>query len=217
MAFFQMAQDGANAQKNTGDFMGRQGRGKAEAQKNQNGKLDQANPAAGNGGKEIGNNGGHKKNQLSGEIKRHGGKIQAISRYYRSLVFKSRSMMRIPELVALEKLTEPLATRAEYAGRLLKSMLFGALMVILTLWIGMAGYHYLENLGWLDSFVNATMIMSGMGVVAVPMSDSGKLFAGSYALFCGLVLIVATAIAFTPVIHRFLHRMHVEADDDYSV
>ena len=125
--------------------------------------------------------------------------------------------MRIPAIVAFERLSEPLASTRVFAGRMFRSIAFGALMVVLTLWIGMAGYHYLEHLDWLDSFVNATMIMSGMGVVAVPMSDEGKLFAGSYALFCGLVLIVATAIAFTPVIHRFLHRMHVEDDDDYSI
>jgi len=125
--------------------------------------------------------------------------------------------MRIPELVALEKLTEPLATRAECASRVFRSMLFGALMVAATLSTGMWGYHALEGMGWLDSFVNATMIMSGMGVLAAPVTDFGKLFAGFYALFCGLVLIVATAIAFTPVIHRFLHKMHVEDDDDYSV
>lgn len=125
--------------------------------------------------------------------------------------------MRIPAIVAFERLSEPLASTRVFAGRVFRSIAFGALMVGLTLWIGMAGYHYLEHLDWLDSFVNATMIMSGMGVVAIPVSAEGKLFAGSYALFCGLVLIVATAIAFTPVIHRFLHRMHVEDDDDYSV
>lgn len=125
--------------------------------------------------------------------------------------------MRIPEIVAFERLSEPLASTRVFAGRVFRSIAFGTLMVVFTLWIGMAGYHYLENLNWLDSFVNATMIMSGMGVVAIPVSDEGKLFAGSYALFCGLVLIVATAIAFTPVIHRFLHRMHVEDGDDYAV
>ena len=125
--------------------------------------------------------------------------------------------MRIPAIVAFERLSEPLASTRVFAGRVFRSIAFGTLMVVLTLWIGMAGYHYLEHLNWLDSFVNATMIMSGMGVVAIPVSDEGKLFAGSYALFCGLVLIVATAIAFTPVIHRFLHKMHVEDDGDYSV
>lgn len=125
--------------------------------------------------------------------------------------------MRIPEIVALERLSEPLASGRVFAGRLFKFMAFGVLMVSITLWSGMAGFHYLEHLAWLDAFVNATMIMSGMGVVVLPTSDVGKLFAGSYALFCGLVLIVATAIAFTPVIHRFLHRMHVEDDDDYTI
>lgn len=125
--------------------------------------------------------------------------------------------MRIPEIVALERLSEPLASSRVFAGRVFRSILFGTLMVGLTLWTGMCGYHYLESLGWLDAFVNATMIMSGMGVLAAPLSDAGKLFAGFYALFCGLILIVATAIAFTPVIHRFLHKMHVEDDDSYSI
>lgn len=120
--------------------------------------------------------------------------------------------MRIPQIITFEKLTEPLASREVFAGRLFRSVLFGALLVAITLFVGMAGYHCFENLSWLDSFVSASMIMSGMGVLAAPVSVSGKLFAGSYALFCGLILIAATAIAFTPIIHRFLHLMH--ADDE---
>lgn len=120
--------------------------------------------------------------------------------------------MRIPEIVALEKLSEPLAPRAVFAGRFVRSFLFGSCMVLLTLLIGMTGYHSLEDLDWLDAYANAAMIMSGMGVLTAPMTDAGKLFAGTYALFCGLVLIVAAAIAFSPVIHRFLHVMH--ADDE---
>lgn len=125
--------------------------------------------------------------------------------------------MRIPALVALEKLSEPLASREEFANRVFRSMFFGGLMVAGTLISGMCGYHFLEGLPWLDAFVNSTMIMSGMGVLAAPVTVMGKLFAGFYALFCGLVLIVATAIAFTPVIHRFLHKLHVEDDDDYAI
>ena len=121
--------------------------------------------------------------------------------------------MRIPQLVALERLTEPLASSRVFAGRVFRSMFFGTLMVSTTLFTGMAGYHYLENIAWLDSFVNATMIMSGMGVLDAPTTVYGKLFEGFYALFCGLVLIVATAIAFTPVIHRFLHKMHIEDEE----
>lgn len=124
--------------------------------------------------------------------------------------------MRIPEIVALERLSEPLASGQVFAGRVARSILFGGLMVGLTLWAGMCGYHVFEGMDWLDAFVNATMIMSGMGVLAAPVTVYGKLFAGCYALFCGLVLIVATAIAFTPVIHRFLHKMHVDDDDGTS-
>ncbi|MGV1017214.1 MAG: hypothetical protein ACOYBW_07540 [Fluviibacter phosphoraccumulans] len=122
--------------------------------------------------------------------------------------------MRIPEIIAFERLSEPLATRQEFAGRLVRSIVIGALIVAAALFGGMAGYHVFEGLDWIDSFVNAAMILSGMGVLAAPVSVEGKLFAGLYAIFCGLVLIAATAIMFTPVIHRFLHQMHMDDEDD---
>ena len=122
--------------------------------------------------------------------------------------------MRIPEIIAFEGLGEPLATRQEFAGRLVRSIVIGALIVAAALFGGMAGYHVFEGLDWIDSFVNAAMILSGMGVLAAPVSVEGKLFAGLYAIFCGLVLIAATAIMFTPVIHRFLHQMHMDDEDD---
>lgn len=122
--------------------------------------------------------------------------------------------MRIPEIIAFERLSEPLATRQEFAGRLVRSIVIGALIVAAALFGGMTGYHVFEGLDWIDSFVNAAMILSGMGVLAAPVSVEGKLFAGLYAIFCGLVLIAATAIMFTPVIHRFLHQMHMDDEDD---
>lgn len=122
--------------------------------------------------------------------------------------------MRIPEIIAFERLSEPLATRQVFAGRLVRSIVIGALIVAAALFGGMAGYHVFEGLDWIDSFVNAAMILSGMGVLAAPVSVEGKLFAGLYAIFCGLVLIAATAIMFTPVIHRFLHQMHMDDEDD---
>lgn len=124
-----------------------------------------------------------------------------------------RPVMRIPQIIAFERLSEPLATRQEFAGRLLRSILIGCLIVGLALFAGMAGYHVFEGLDWIDSFVSAAMILSGMGVLVAPVTVEGKLFAGLYAIFCGLVLIAATAIMFTPVIHRFLHRMHIDDDD----
>ena len=122
--------------------------------------------------------------------------------------------MRIPEIIAFERLSEPLATRQVFAGRLVRSIVIGALIVAAALFGGMAGYHVFEGLDWIDAFVNAAMILSGMGVLAAPVSVEGKLFAGLYAIFCGLVLIAATAIMFTPVIHRFLHQMHMDDEDD---
>ncbi len=121
--------------------------------------------------------------------------------------------MRIPQIIAFERLSEPLATSRVFVGRMLRSFVFGFLIVTVTLFAGMWGYHSLEGLHWLDAFVSASMIMSGMGVLAAPETDAGKLFAGLYALFCGLVLIAATAIMFSPIIHRFLHRMHIEDDE----
>lgn len=78
----------------------------------------------------------------------------------------------------------------------------------------MCGYHYLENLPWLDSFLNASMILGGMGPVSDLKTDGGKLFAGSYALFSGLIFIVVAGMLFAPLVHRILHRFHFETEDE---
>jgi len=84
-------------------------------------------------------------------------------------------------------------------------------LVAAALGIGMAGYHFLENLGWVDAFVNAAMILSGMGPVSTLQTDTGKIFAGCYALFSGLVFITVTGIVLAPVAHRALHKFHLES------
>jgi hypothetical protein len=76
----------------------------------------------------------------------------------------------------------------------------------------MAGYHWLEGMTWIDAFANAAMILSGMGPLAPVQTWGGKLFAGLYALYSGLVLIVAAGIVFALVVHRLLHSFHVETD-----
>ena len=73
---------------------------------------------------------------------------------------------------------------------------------------GMLGYAYFEHLPWLDAFLNAAMLLGGMGPVDAPKSAGGKLFAGLYALYAGLVFIVTAALVFTPILHRLLHRFH---------
>jgi len=85
-------------------------------------------------------------------------------------------------------------------------------VIVAALGIGLAGYRGLEGLSWVDSFLNAAMILSGMGPVAPIQTTAGKLFAGCYALFSGLALITTLAVIVAPVFHRFLHRFHMEAD-----
>lgn len=79
-----------------------------------------------------------------------------------------------------------------------------------TLSLGMAGYHWLEGLSWLDAYLNAAMILGGMGQVAELHTATGKLFAGSYALFAGLVFLAAVGIGLAPVLHRTMHRFPLD-------
>ena len=79
---------------------------------------------------------------------------------------------------------------------------------MISLLLGMAGYHALEKLSWIDSFLNASMLLGGMGPVNPPQTAAGKLFAGMYALYAGLAFLVGVGIIFAPVFHRILHRFH---------
>ena len=109
-----------------------------------------------------------------------------------------------------EHRTKPLLPRKEYYRRLVHHAALGIMVIIVSLGIGMIGYHFFENLPWIDAFVNAAMILSGMGPVATLQTDGGKIFAGCYALFSGLTLIAILGIIFAPVVHRALHKFHLE-------
>jgi hypothetical protein len=76
---------------------------------------------------------------------------------------------------------------------------------------GMIGYHLLEEMHWVDAFANAAMILSGMGPLTPLQTTGGKVFAGCYALYSGLVLILVSGLILAPVVHRLLHRFHLEA------
>ena len=102
-------------------------------------------------------------------------------------------------------------SRAAFIRRMLGYGASALLIVAIALGAGMLGYHRFEQLSWLDSFLNAAMILGGMGPVDAVHSNAGKLFAGCYALFAGLIFLVAVGILFTPAVHRLLHRFHVEA------
>ena len=99
-------------------------------------------------------------------------------------------------------------TREAFARRLLLHVAVGGAVVAGSLAIGMAGYAYFEGLSWLDAFLNASMLLGGMGPVESPATPMGKLFAGLYALYSGLVFLVVAGIVLAPVVHRILHRFH---------
>ncbi len=104
--------------------------------------------------------------------------------------------------------TTPPIPFARFLRRLASHVLVATALVVVSLAVGMAGYARFERLGWIDAFLNAAMLMGGMGPVDAPKTDAGKVFAGAYALYCGLVFLVAVGIGAAPLFHRLLHRFH---------
>jgi hypothetical protein len=98
--------------------------------------------------------------------------------------------------------------RKQFAQRMVAHLLAASALALLSLFFGMLGYVYFEHLSWLDAFLNSTMLLGGMGPVNPPQTDSGKLFAGLYALYSGLVFIVTAGMIFAPVVHRVMHKLH---------
>ncbi len=113
-----------------------------------------------------------------------------------------------------ERRDDPLLSRAQFARRQLKYVGFAVLFIGGSLFAGICGYHLTERLSWLDSFLNAAMILGGMGPVATVQTTAGKSFAGCYALYSGLAVIAAVGIIAAPVVHRFLHRFHLEEKEE---
>jgi hypothetical protein len=112
-----------------------------------------------------------------------------------------------------ERRRQPLISRAEFLHRFARYALL-ALAILVGSWAsGTCGYHYLQGLGWLDSVLNAAMILGGMGPVNELTRPGAKLFASFYALYSGLVFIVVAGLVIAPIFHRFIHRFHVELDE----
>jgi uncharacterized membrane protein len=95
-----------------------------------------------------------------------------------------------------------------FARRVLRHLLAALGLLLASLGIGMLGYMVFEQLSWIDAFLNAAMLLGGMGPVDPPHTHAGKLFAGLYALYAGLVFLLMAALIFTPLLHRVLHRFH---------
>src|SRR5512141_2323977 len=114
---------------------------------------------------------------------------------------------------------EPLATRQVFVRRLTLNGLIGFLLLMFSLAMGIAGYHFLEGLSWIDALLNASMILGGMGPVSPIHTNIGKVFASFYALYSGVVLLASVGVLATPIFHRFLHYFHLadeeaEAEDE---
>jgi hypothetical protein len=107
-----------------------------------------------------------------------------------------------------ERYREPVAPWPVFFGRLVRNTMYALILVLLTLAIGVWGYHDLESQSWLDAYASAAMLAAGMGPFREPVTEAGKFFAGTYALWCGLVVIIATGVILAPIVHRLLHRLH---------
>lgn len=108
---------------------------------------------------------------------------------------------------------QPLAEPSVFAKRLVLNGLIGLILLLFSLGVGMIGYHSLEGLSWIDSLLNASMILGGMGPVTPLLKVPGKVFASFYALYSGVILLASIGILATPIFHRFMHRFHLAEDN----
>jgi len=113
----------------------------------------------------------------------------------------------------LEHRRKPLLPRRQFLVRQSRYAAFSLLILGFSIGLGMVGYHLFGRLPWIDSFLNAAMILTGMGPVDHLDTAGGKIFAAFYALFSGISFLTFVAILFTPIYHRFLHRFHLEIED----
>ena len=113
-----------------------------------------------------------------------------------------------------EHRSKPLLSRGIYLRRQAKHALFAAALIALSLGRGAVGNRLLERQPWVDAIYSASMILTGMGPAIEVKTDAGKLFASAYALFSGVIFLTAVSVAMAPALHRFLHALHVEEEED---
>ena len=113
-------------------------------------------------------------------------------------------------IAGYEHRSQPLASRARFTQRVLSHGAAALAAILISLAIGTTGYHWIAQQSWIDSFLNACMLLGGMGPVGDIATAGGKLFAGLYALYCGLVFILVSGILLAPFLHRVLHALHID-------
>jgi len=111
----------------------------------------------------------------------------------------------------------PLQSRREFARRYVRWFAVGATILLGSLAVGICGYHYLEGFKWIDSLLDASMILGGMGPVDTLKTNAGKIFASFYALYSGLLLISLAGLMLTPIVHRLIHKFHLELERKKNV
>lgn len=111
---------------------------------------------------------------------------------------------------------DPLLSRNAFLKRMAVYAAIGLLIDVGSLAVGVSGYHFLEGLSWIDSLLNAAMLLGGMGPVNQLHTTAGKLFASFYAIYCGVIFLVVAGVLLVPVIHRFMHHFHLEAANSPS-
>ena len=110
----------------------------------------------------------------------------------------------------LEHHKEPLLSRHDFLRRMARFAAGALALILIALTVGVLGYHYLEGMPWIDALLNASMILGGMGPVDALHTPSGKVFASCYALLSGFLFLAAAGVLVAPVVHRFLHRFHLD-------
>jgi hypothetical protein len=110
--------------------------------------------------------------------------------------------------------TKPLLPRKQYYGRVGRYSIFSCLLLGVSLGIGIVGYHYFNQLSWLESLLNSSMILTGMGPVDPMKNDGAKWFASLYAIFSGVAFLSTVAVFLSPIVHRFLHKIHLADSDE---
>jgi len=104
---------------------------------------------------------------------------------------------------------QPLASRHVFIRRVFRYMGYAILFLSVSLSLGVLGYHYICGLAWIDALLDACMILAGMGPVSAIPNDAGKFFASAYAVFSGVAFLTTFSIIIAPVLHRVLHRLHL--------
>jgi hypothetical protein len=107
-----------------------------------------------------------------------------------------------------------LPTKQEYYKSLLRSFAVATIFMVFSLGVGICGYHFICGFGWIDALLNSSMILGGMGPVDLIPNDAGKVFASFYALYSGISFLSAFAILVAPALHRLIHKLKLEVEDD---